>query len=100
VARTPMPRDWKLIAMTDSTEWYWRMQMGLPPRPEDREALRRIAPELFGPNSSNVFKFDDEFERRFRNPAAFRQEVSVRDPSTGFSTRSLQGPRKGVGVRG
>ncbi|SDT21343.1 hypothetical protein [Bradyrhizobium canariense] len=29
-------------------DWYWRMRMGFPPRSEDREALRRIAPELFG----------------------------------------------------
>jgi hypothetical protein len=40
--------DWENLLMTDSLDWYWRMQMGLPARPEDREVLRRIAPELFG----------------------------------------------------
>jgi hypothetical protein len=33
--------------MADSLDWYWRMQMGFPARSEDREVLRRIAPELF-----------------------------------------------------
>lgn len=33
--------------MTDTMDWFWRMQMGFPPRSEDHEALRRIAPELF-----------------------------------------------------
>lgn len=30
-------------------DWYARFLMGLPPRPEDRADLRRIAPELFMP---------------------------------------------------
>ncbi|MBY5773595.1 hypothetical protein V7796_03825 [Rhizobium laguerreae] len=58
--------------MTDSMEWYWRMRMGLLPRPEDRDALRRIAPELFDLEHEALQALDDE---RFWGPGAFRQEV-------------------------
>lgn len=34
--------------MDNSVDWFWRMQMGLPPRQVDLKALMRIAPELFG----------------------------------------------------
>ena len=36
--------------MPNSLDWFWRFSMGLPPRPQDREFLTRIAPELFDPN--------------------------------------------------
>lgn len=28
-------------------DWFLRFQLGLPARPEDREAVRRFAPEMF-----------------------------------------------------
>src|SRR5258708_7923171 len=31
----------------ESHDWYWRFHAGLPARPEDREAIKRFAPELF-----------------------------------------------------
>jgi hypothetical protein len=37
--------NWEVFG---DVEWYWRMRMGLLPHPEDRDALRRIASELFG----------------------------------------------------
>lgn len=40
--------------MTDNMDWYWRMRMGLPARSEDHEALRRLAPELFGRNVEGI----------------------------------------------
>lgn len=61
--------------MTDSMQWFWRMRMGLPPRPEDRDAVRRIAPELFGPEHAALQDFDDDLQGRFWEPGAFRQEV-------------------------
>ncbi|ESX91385.1 hypothetical protein [Mesorhizobium sp. LSHC412B00] len=48
---------------------------GMPPRSEDREALKRMAPELFGPNSSNELDFGYDFKGRFWDGSAFRQEV-------------------------
>ncbi|RWB93273.1 MULTISPECIES: hypothetical protein [unclassified Mesorhizobium] len=62
--------------MSDISEWYWRMRMGLPPRSKDREALKRMAPELFGLNSSNELEFDYDFKGRFWDASAFRQEVT------------------------
>jgi hypothetical protein len=76
--------------MTDSLDWYWRMQMGLPPRSEDREALRRIAPELhsrdrdFGQEPTDDRHLD--WRRRFREevrewlgPSDDRPRVIVRE---------------------
>ncbi len=59
----------------DSMEWYWRLRLGLPPRSEDREALRRMAPELFEPNRSDALQTDAESPRLLRYPAVFRYEV-------------------------
>jgi hypothetical protein len=60
--------------MNDSLDWYWRLRMGLPPRPEDREILGRIAPELFGLDG-NLMRESDECQRRLPSAEAFRGAV-------------------------
>lgn len=50
-------------------DWYVRFWLGLPPRPEDRAELRRIAPELFLPGRSNDAEpFQDHQGRRWLPP--------------------------------
>jgi hypothetical protein len=61
--------------MSDSSEWYWRLHLGLPPRPQDRNTLRRIAPELFGNNHDVVYESGSEFQERLWDASAFRQEL-------------------------
>ncbi len=61
--------------MSDSMEWYWRMRMGLPPRAEDRDALRRFVPELFGTKHEALRSLDDDVQGRFWDRGAFRREV-------------------------
>lgn len=61
--------------MTNSWEWYWRFHLGLPPRPEDRETLRRIAPELFDRVHRRISKIDEYPQQRVWRSDFFRQEV-------------------------
>lgn len=57
--------------MPNSQDWFWRFHMGLPPRSEDRDVLRRIAPELFGGDH----RASDEPQRVWWDAKSFREEV-------------------------
>jgi hypothetical protein len=59
--------------MTDSLDWYWRMQMGLPARPQDREVLHGLAPELSG--RELPFAEDPIDDQRRGWQGEFRKEV-------------------------
>jgi hypothetical protein len=59
--------------MADSLDWYWRMQMGFPARSEDREVLRRIAPELFVRDLTSLREPANEQQLDWRR--SFRKEV-------------------------
>src|SRR5580704_4939130 len=61
--------------MTDSMEWYLRLRFGLPPRPEDRQTLWRIAPELFGPGRDSDHRSDQNLQRCSWNSDEFHLEV-------------------------
>jgi hypothetical protein len=74
----------------DSHDWYWRFNAGLPARPEDREAIRRFAPELFNRNFDREDYprprrwHDDEFwsdVMRWVNTDEWRSLVTVREGS-------------------
>ncbi|MGY4227838.1 hypothetical protein ACVMIH_005199 [Bradyrhizobium sp. USDA 4503] len=57
--------------MSNSDDWFWRLRMGLPPRPEDREAIRRIAPELF--NGEHWFR--EPPQQEFWHAEDFRSDI-------------------------
>lgn len=59
--------------MMDSLEWYWRMRLGFPPRSEDHETIRRIAPELFCRGRENIAEPAGDQHTRFKN--SFREEI-------------------------
>jgi hypothetical protein len=54
-------------------DWFWRFHLGLPPRSEDRDALRRIAPELFGRDDSALD--ERNWVRRQQYAKEFRDEI-------------------------
>jgi hypothetical protein len=71
---------------SNSLDWYWRFHFGLPPRPEDREDLTRIAPELFieGRSCPSASRWQEDTDG-FR--AAVRQWLKTEDAPPFVSVR-------------
>jgi hypothetical protein len=57
--------------VSHSDDWFWRFRMGLPARPEDREAIRRFAPELF----SREHSFRETSQQGLWDAEGFREKI-------------------------
>lgn len=83
-------------------DWYWRFTMGLLPRLEDRLELRRIAPELFGPEVTDDDLPDGERQDWLHDqwlPREVRRWLRTDDPRPTVAVRKGSCPQQGCPLR-